>query len=162
MTDQPLTAADRAHLAHAVRLSDEGWRRGDGGPFGAVVVRDGEVIGEGNNRVVADHDPTAHAEVVAIRRACAAIGDFSLAGATLYASTEPCPLCLAAAHWARLDRVVHAADRADAAAIGFDDARLYRVLAGTETASVRLVRGDATEARAVMRAFADDPATVLY
>jgi guanine deaminase len=94
----------------------------DGGPFGAVVVRDGVVLGEGANRVTADLDPTAHAEVVAIRNACRQVGDFALMGATIYASCEPCPLCLASSLWARLDAVVFAADRHAAAAAGFDDA----------------------------------------
>ena len=92
----------------------------DGGPFGAVVVRDGVVIGEGANRVTADLDPTAHAEVVAIRNACRQVGDFALVGATIYASCEPCPLCLTSSLWARLDAVVFAADRHAAAAAGFD------------------------------------------
>ena len=97
----------------------------DGGPFGAVVVRDGVVIGEGANRVTADLDPTAHAEVVAIRNACRQVGDFALVGATIYASCEPCPLCLASSLWARLDAVVFAADRHPAAAAGFDDAAFH-------------------------------------
>ena len=97
----------------------------DGGPFGAVVVRDGVVIGEGANRVTADLDPTAHAEVVAIRNACRQVGDFALMGATIYASCEPCPLCLASSLWARLDAVVFAADRHAAAAAGCDDAAFH-------------------------------------
>lgn len=99
-----------------------------GGPFGAVVVRDGEVIGEGTNRVTATLDPTAHAEVMAIRDACRRTGEFALTGAVLYASCEPCPLCLAASLWARVDHVVFAATREDAAAAGFDDARFHRAL----------------------------------
>jgi guanine deaminase len=100
-----------------------------GGPFGALVVRDGTLIAEGRNRVTADLDPTAHAEVVAIRAACQAVGDFSLAGAILYTSCEPCPLCLSAALWARVDRVVFAADRDDAARGGFDDREFYELFA---------------------------------
>ena len=99
-----------------------------GGPFGAVVVLDGTVIGEGANRVTLELDPTAHAEVVAIRSACREIGDFALPGATLYASCEPCPLCLSASLWARVDAVVHAADRHAAAAAGFDDAAFHGLL----------------------------------
>lgn len=97
----------------------------DGGPFGAVIVRDGVVLGEGANRVTADLDPTAHAEVVAIRNACWQVGDFALVGATIYASCEPCPLCLASSLWARIDAVVFAADRHAAAAAGFDDATFH-------------------------------------
>src|SRR5919206_831766 len=123
-----LTPEDRAHLARAVALSREHMRAGEGGPFGAVVVRDGQVLAEGWNQVTSTNDPTAHAEVVAIRRACEAVGDFALPGATLYTSCEPCPMCLASAYWARLARIVYANTREDAAAIGFDDALIYREL----------------------------------
>ncbi len=99
-----------------------------GGPFGAVIVRDGLVLATGQNRVTLSHDPTAHAEVVAIRAACSAIADHRLSGTVLYASTEPCPLCLSAAHWARIDRVFFAATRHDAARAGFDDAEIYKQL----------------------------------
>ncbi|WP_436497647.1 nucleoside deaminase [Actinokineospora sp. HUAS TT18] len=100
-----------------------------GGPFGALVVRGDEVLSRGTNQVTTDLDPTAHAEVVAIRLACKAIGDFRLNGCVLVSSCEPCPLCLAAALWARVDRVVYAADRHDAADAGFDDRRFYDVFA---------------------------------
>lgn len=119
------TAEDLRHLARAAELSRERMEANLGGPFGAVIVRDGEVLAEGWNEVTSSNDPTAHAEVVAIRRACAALGDFSLAGATLYTSCEPCPMCLASAYWARISRIVYANTRDDAAAIGFDDAFLY-------------------------------------
>jgi guanine deaminase len=118
---------NEAWLARAVRLATASVAR-SGGPFGAFVVRGGEVLGEGTNRVTADLDPTAHAEVVAIRAACRRTGDFTLPGATVYASCEPCPLCLAAALWARVDAVVFAADREAAARAGFDDAAFYRLL----------------------------------
>ncbi|HVK26003.1 MAG TPA: nucleoside deaminase [Actinokineospora sp.] len=98
-----------------------------GGPFGALIVRGNEVIARGTNQVTTDLDPTAHAEVVAIRLACKAIGDFRLNGCVLVSSCEPCPLCLSAALWARVDRVVYAADRHDAAKAGFDDRRFYDV-----------------------------------
>jgi guanine deaminase len=120
-----LTDEDRVHLARAIALSREHMELGAGGPFGSVVVRDGAVIGEGWNQVTSTNDPTAHAEVVAIRRACQALGSFSLQGATLYASCEPCPMCLASAYWARVARIVFANTRAEAAAIGFDDQLLY-------------------------------------
>ena len=112
-------------MAEAIRLARNGLRRGAGGPFGAVVVRDGVIIGRGWNRVVQTHDPTAHAEVVAIRHACATLGHFHLQGCELYTSCEPCPMCLAAIYWARLDRVRYANSRRDAAAIGFADADIY-------------------------------------
>lgn len=119
---------DADWLARTIDLATENVANG-GGPFGALIVRDGELVAEGQNRVTASLDPTAHAEVVAIRAACQAIGDFSLAGATLYTSCEPCPLCLSAALWARVDRVVYAADRDDAARGGFDDREFYELFA---------------------------------
>lgn len=103
-----------------------------GGPFGAVVVLDGRLLGSGTNRVTSDLDPTAHAEVQAIRAACRSQQDFVLDGATLYTSCEPCPLCLAACLWARVDRVVYAADRYAAAAAGFDDLRFHTLMAAAE------------------------------
>jgi len=112
-------------MRHAVRLSAEQMRAGAGGPFGAVIVRNGEVIAEGWNRVTSENDPTAHAEVTAIREACRRLGTFSLKGCDIYTSCEPCPMCLAAIYWARLDRVFFANTREDAAAIGFDDALIY-------------------------------------
>jgi guanine deaminase len=98
---------------------------GAGGPFGAVVAIDGQVVSRGNNRVTAENDPTLHAEIVAIRGACREMGSFMLNGAVLYSSCEPCPMCFGAAYWARVDRIVHAATRLDAAAAGFDDAAIY-------------------------------------
>jgi guanine deaminase len=118
----------RVALARAIDLATRAVESGSGGPFGALVVREGRVLGEAHNEVVARCDPTAHAEVMAIRRACEATQSFSLAGATIYASCEPCPMCLGAIHWARLDRVYFAAGREDAAAAGFDDAVLYAEL----------------------------------
>jgi guanine deaminase len=118
---------DDEWLDRAVRLAEQNVVAG-GGPFGAVVVRDGVLLAEGQNRVTLDTDPTAHAEVVAIRRACATAGDFALDGCELFASCEPCPLCLCAAMWARLDRVVFAANRNDAALAGFSDLEFYALL----------------------------------
>ena len=123
-----MASSDSLFLARAIELATENVAN-DGGPFGALIVRDGELIAEGQNRVTATLDPTAHAEVTAIRAACQAVGDFSLAGATLYTSCEPCPLCLSAALWARVDRVVFAADRDDAARGGFDDREFYELFA---------------------------------
>jgi tRNA(Arg) A34 adenosine deaminase TadA len=117
--------AARAFMRHAIRLSAEHMREGAGGPFGAVIVKDGRVIAEGWNCVTSANDPTAHAEVVAIRAACTALGTFSLEGCEIYASCEPCPMCLAAIYWARIDRIFFANSRQEAAAIGFDDALIY-------------------------------------
>lgn len=116
-------------MRRAIELSRERMRDNDGGPFGAVVVRDGEIIGEGWNRVITANDPTAHAEVTAIREACERVGSFTLEGAEIYSSCEPCPMCLAAIYWARIGKVYYANTREDAAAIEFDDAFLYREIA---------------------------------
>jgi len=114
------------YLREAVQLAHEHMRAGAGGPFGALVVRDGEIIGKGWNRVTSHNDPTAHAEVSAIRAACEKVGDFSLAGSVIYTSCEPCPMCLGAIWWSRIDVVYFASTRDDAARVGFDDAALYR------------------------------------
>lgn len=116
---------DREFLREAIRLSIEKMQAGEGGPFGALVVRGGRVVGRGWNQVTSTNDPTAHAEIVAIRAACGALGTFQLSGCTLYASCEPCPMCLAAIYWARIERIVFAAGRQDAADAGFDDSLLY-------------------------------------
>lgn len=121
---QDAESDDAAPLARAIELATESATSG-GRPFGALVVTAEGRAFEGTNRVAATNDPTAHGEVTAIRNACADLGTFELSGAVLYTSCEPCPMCLAAALWARIDRVVFAADRHDAAAAGFDDAAFY-------------------------------------
>lgn len=115
-------------MQQAIALSKAGMQRKDGGPFGAVIVHEGKVIAEGNNQVTSTHDPTAHAEVVAIRRACKALGRFDLRGCVIYSSCEPCPMCLGAIYWARLDALYFANSRQDAAQIGFDDEKIYQEL----------------------------------
>lgn len=134
-------------MQQAVKLALEGVRAGEGGPFAALVVRDGKVVASGCNQVTSRNDPTAHAEIVAIRAACAAMQSFSLVGCELYTTCEPCPMCLAAALWSRVDRVVYACDRADAARAGFDDALFYEELekpiAERKLALVQLSRDDA-------------------
>jgi len=112
-------------MAEAIRLAEENVRAGRGGPFGAVVVKDGRVIARGTNHVTSSQDPTAHAEVVAIREACRVLGTFQLAGCEVYASCEPCPMCLGAIYWARPDRLFFAGTRSDAAQAGFDDSFIY-------------------------------------
>jgi guanine deaminase len=154
---------DQLHLARAVALSREHMSDGAGGPFGAVIVRDGEVLAEGWNQVTSTNDPTAHAEVTAIRRACEAVGDFVLQGATLYTSCEPCPMCLASAYWARVSRIVYANTREDAAAIGFDDSLIYEEI--PKAVEERIIPMDhlpSLEARAVFDAWADKPDKVTY
>jgi guanine deaminase len=118
-----------SYMRQAIELSRQHMQAGTGGPFGAVIVQQGVVIAQGWNKVTSTNDPTAHAEVVAIRRACQALGTFSLKGAVLYSSCEPCPMCLSASYWARIDRLFFANTQAQAAAIGFDDAFLYAEVA---------------------------------
>ena len=115
-------------MREAIRLSMENVANG-GGPFGAVITRGGEIIATGVNRVTASNDPTAHAEVSAIRRAAQALGTFNLSGCEIFTSCEPCPMCLGAIYWARLDRVYYANTKADAKAVGFDDSFIYDELA---------------------------------
>jgi guanine deaminase len=112
-------------MARAIQLSIENVRTGRGGPFGAVVVKGGEIIGEGANSVTATNDPTAHAEIIAIREACKKLGGFELVGCEIYTSCEPCPMCLGAIYWARPDRVYFGNTAADAANAGFDDSHIY-------------------------------------
>lgn len=125
---------DEYWLAQAVALAASNVVEG-GGPFGALIVMGDELVSTGVNRVTRDMDPTAHAEVTAIRAACRSRGDFNLPGAVLYTSCEPCPLCMASALWARVDRVVYAADREDAARGGFDDREFYELFAGRDRAT---------------------------
>jgi len=113
-------------MREAIRISREGMEANDGGPFGAVVVKDGEIIARGNNQVTSSNDPTAHAEVVAIRNACTHLGSFQLDGCIVYTSCEPCPMCLGAIYWARPDKIFFACSREDAAAIDFDDDFIYK------------------------------------
>ncbi|RPI12590.1 MAG: nucleoside deaminase [Acidobacteriales bacterium] len=115
-------------MRRAIELSVGNVRAGRGGPFGAVIARDGRIIAEGVNLVTSTQDPTAHAEITAIREACRDLGSFHLTGCELYASCEPCPMCLGAIYWARLDRVFFAGSRLDAAEAGFSDARIYEEL----------------------------------
>jgi guanine deaminase len=115
-------------MREAIRLARQGMEEGAGGPFGAVVVKDGAIIGRGYNRVTSTNDPTAHAEVLAIRDACGALGHFQLEGCTVYTSCEPCPMCMGAIYWARPAQVYYACTREDAATVGFDDEHIYEEL----------------------------------
>jgi tRNA(Arg) A34 adenosine deaminase TadA len=124
-----LKNVNNSFMTRAIELAIDNVRSGRGGPFAAVIVKDGLVIAEGTNRVTSSNDPTAHAEVVAIREACAALGGFQLDGCDLYTTCEPCPMCLGAIYWARPARVFFACTAADAAAAGFDDAFIYRQIA---------------------------------
>lgn len=155
--------AARGFMFEAIAEARRSVADGSGGPFGAVVVCDSRIIGRGRNRVIADLDPTAHAEILAIRGACATIGRFHLSGCVLYTSCEPCPMCRAAAHWARLDGVVYAAGTLDAEANGFADRTIRDVLAGRPGAdplpAVQLMREEALE---VFRLWQQSPLKVAY
>jgi tRNA(Arg) A34 adenosine deaminase TadA len=152
-----------AFMRRAIELSRMGMLRGDGGPFGTVIVRDGQIVGEGWNSVLALCDPTAHGEVLAIRAACRRLGTFSLAGCDLYTSSEPCPMCASAIYWARLARIFYANTVADAAAIGFDDTLILDELRKEPAArTIPATRLLAEEAIQVFREFASKPNRVRY
>lgn len=151
------------YMRHAVELSREKMEAGQGGPFAAIIVRDNEIIGIGWNKVTSHNDPTAHAEIVAIRDACARTGDFALRGAVIYSSCEPCPMCLAAIYWARISKLYYANTSEDAAAIGFDDEDLYREIAfGEAHRSLPSERILGPEAHAVFKEWTDKPDRVDY
>lgn len=137
-------------MARAIQLSLENVSSGRGGPFGAVVVKDGAILAESANEVTSTNDPTAHAEMMAIRRACEKLGTFELQGCEIYSSCEPCPMCLGAIYWARLSRVYFANGEADAARIGFDDSLIYRELAQPQSQRkipmIQMMREQALEA----------------
>ena len=117
---------NESYMQEAIRLSEEVLKTGKGGPFGCVIVRQGEIVGRGSNKVTINNDPTAHAEVVAIRDACASLQTFQLTDCELFTSCEPCPMCLSAIYWARIPTVYYGNNRQDAAAIGFDDDFIYQ------------------------------------
>src|SRR5258708_36012157 len=133
-------------MRRAIALALENVRSGSGGPFAALIVKEGRIIAEGTNRVTSTNDPTAHAEVVAIREACRVLADFQLSGCDLYTTCEPCPMCFGAIYWARPARICYAATAADAAAAGFDDAFIYEELkmgpAGQRIPTSRLLLED--------------------
>ena len=150
-------------MARVIELSMENVRSGTGGPFAALVVRDGKIIAEGTNRVTSTNDPTAHAEIVAIREACKLLGHFELTGCEIYATCEPCPMCLGAIYWARAARVYFANTAQDAARIGFDDfyivAQMQLPPAERRIHMVQLMR---EEALAAFRAWEEKPNKIPY
>lgn len=155
--------ADKDIMRRAIEIASERMHAGCGGPFGAVIARDGEIIAEGYNRVTSGNDPTAHAEIVAIREACRELETFDLSGHVIFTSCEPCPMCLSAIYWARLDRIYYANDRDDAAAIGFDDSLIYeevaKPIAERRIPSTRL---PLDEARQVFRDWRDKEDKIPY
>jgi len=150
-SNTPSTDEKAALMHEAIHLSLENIRVGRGGPFGAVVVKNGEIIARGFNKVTSTNDPTAHAEVTAIREACKILGSFQLSGCELYTSCEPCPMCLGAIYWARPDKVYYANTKQDAADIGFDDDFIYQEL--TIAYEDRRIPFEQIERKAALRVF---------
>jgi tRNA(Arg) A34 adenosine deaminase TadA len=158
-----MTEADRKFMSLAIELARRGVEANDGGPFGCVVVKDGRVIGEGNNRVTSTNDPTAHAEIVAIRNACARLNSFQLDGCVVYTSCEPCPMCLGAIYWARPAAIFYAGTRDDAAAAGFDDELFYRELElPNEDRKLSMQQIMRDEARTAFRAWIEKEDKIRY
>jgi len=154
---------DNPFMARAIQLSLDNVLSGQGGPFGAVVVKNGNIVAEGVNRVTATNDPTAHAEVVAIREACRKLQVFELTDCEIYTSCEPCPMCLGAIYWARLARVYFGNLASDASKIGFDDSFIYREIAQVlRRRSIPMVPMMRDQALAAFRAWQDKPNKIPY
>ena len=154
---------DNPFMARAIQLSLENVLSGHGGPFGAVVVKDGTIIAEGANQVTSTNDPTAHAEVVAIREACKVLGVFDLEGYEIYSSCEPCPMCLGAIYWARLSRVYFGNADADASRIGFDDSLIYHEIAQPHSQrKIPMIQMMREEALSAFRAWENKPNKISY
>ncbi len=150
-------------MRRAIELSREGLRRGDGGPFGAVIVRDGEIVGEGCNQVLLGNDPTAHAEVVAIRDAAKKLKQYWLEGCEIFTSAEPCPMCLGAIYWARLSRIYYANSIEEAEKVGADDLRFYKEIAKPkDQREIPMVRVDDPAAWKVFEEWAADQRRKIY
>ena len=157
------TVANQEYMRRAIALSLRAIRTNRGMPFGAVIVRDGEVIAEAHNTVTSENDPTAHAEMNAIRAACAKLGRFRLEGCEIYASGEPCPMCLAAIYWARLDRIYYANRQEDANRVGFSDESFYREISlPPERRRIPMSRLLGDEAVAVFSEWDQRPDKVIY
>ena len=126
-------------MSEAIKEAKKGVENNEGGPFGAVIVRDGKIIGRGHNRVISKNDPTAHAEIEAIRDACNNIKNFDLSGCVMYVTAKPCPMCFGAIHWARLDKVYYGATSLDVAKIGFDDEKFYKIIKGEIPDNIKFI-----------------------
>jgi guanine deaminase len=158
-----MTEQDEKFMRRAIAIAQNGIDSNLGGPFGSVVVKDGRIIGEGCNQVTSDNDPTSHAEIVAIRRACQHLGSFQLEGCTLYTSCEPCPMCLGAIYWARPDEVFFAGTREDAADAGFDDEMIYEEIAkGIGERRLPIINLLRAEAQALFENWKNKPDKIEY
>lgn len=146
------TDTDRKYIKRAIELSQKGMDNNAGGPFGALVVKNGEVIAEGYNQVTSSNDPTAHAEIVVIREACKKLNSFQLDDCVIYTSCEPCPMCLGAIYWARAKAVYYACTKEDAAEVGFDDQFIYdEIESGIDNRNIRFINLDREEGKEVFR-----------
>ena len=152
----------RDYMQIAFEEAKKGVESGDGGPFGAVVVKDGEIIATAHNEVLRRNDPTAHAEVLAIRRACAKLGHFELKGCELYATGEPCPMCFSAVFWARLERVFFCNTKQEAASIGFDDEFITEVLLRKRHSPIPFIHKPQDSCKALLRLWMDKEDKVMY
>lgn len=153
----------KEYMGEAIQLAETGMKKGDGGPFGAVIVRDGQIIGRGWNRVLATNDPTAHAEIMAIRDACYRSGSYWLEDAEIYVNCEPCPMCLAAIYWARITKLTFGASRDDAAALGFDDALIYNeICLPWDRKKITISRHDREQAVKIMQQWQELDDKQLY
>jgi guanine deaminase len=158
-----MSGEKESFMREACRLAEDGVRRDRGGPFGCVVVRRGQVVGRGQNQVTSTQDPTAHAEVVAIRDACRALQTFQLPDCEIYTSCEPCPMCLSAIYWAHIPTIYYGNTRQDAAAIGFDDDFIYQQIPlPVEQRKIRMEPLLREEAQAAFRGWAEKPDKVRY
>lgn len=154
---------DNPFMARAIQLSLDNVLSGRGGPFGAVIVKDGDIIAEGVNRVTASNDPTAHAEVVAIREACTRLNSFTLKDCEIYTSCEPCPMCLGAIYWAHLSRIHFGNLAADASQLGFDDSFIYREFAQPHPQrKIPMLQMMREQALAAFRAWQEKPNKIQY
>lgn len=150
-------------MARAIQLSIENVHSGGGGPFGAVVVKDGNIVAEGSNQVTSTNDPTAHAEILAIRAACAKLGVFELHSCEIYTSCEPCPMCLGAIYWARLSRIFFANAASDASRIGFDDSLIYREIPlPPAQRAIPMIQMMREQALAAFQAWQENPNKIVY
>ncbi len=150
-------------MHEAVLLSEKGINKNDGGPFGCVVVKDNKIIGRGNNKVTSTNDPTAHAEIIAIRKACKTLETFQLEGCEIYTSCEPCPMCLGAIYWARPDVIYFANSRQDAAEIGFDDSMIYdEINAKMEERKIPLINLHSENAKTVFHKWKEKKDKTTY
>lgn len=157
-----MSSADMKFMEMAIEEAQKGTESGDGGPFGAVIVKNGKVIAKGHNEVVGSNDPTAHAEITAVRKACKKLGTFSLQGCILYCTGEPCPMCFSAIHWARIERVYYCCKKSVASQIGFDDTEIEEIIRGIKEDNIPFIHQKDIKCKEVMMKWYSDPQRVEY